>query len=214
MVWDWLRKRIKQQRVNSLNYLIELEELKKEELKEKIKVSSKSQEQLEKSQVQEKNFVKKIYASKDVALITTETDIEIKKIKVTDDSKIKFGKKEIVINPTRKAHTLIIPLYQIIPTRLGRWFSPRKQILRAYTFQREGEITHNPHDDKLDKEDKARLELVLKIQGTATKADIVRKIMAGMKEKIGFWDYFRDVLYILVIIFLILANNVLPHLKG
>lgn len=208
IMFDWLRKRRKQRKIKNLDYLINLEKGRQIVLKQQIEDNLVLKKDLKK-----KEQGHKIYASKSCAFITTETDIVMKPIKVLDDHKIKISKKEVQINPQRPAHILTLPLHQIIPTRLGRIFSPRVQRYRVYTVQQEGEITHDPHDDKIDEEDKMKLEAVLKLAGAASKADIAKKIMAGLKDALGFWNYFRDVLYIIVIVLMILAFQVLPAMK-
>ena len=180
----------------------------------------------------------RFYPERNCVLITTEGSINLHPAKYKDDHTIEFKnidgkKKKIEIRPIDKgtvkdkdkegkeiekpiakaqAHILTLPLRRLMPTKMLALLAPKVQRYRVYTVQAEGEITHDPNDDKLDEYDKMRLESLLKIKGTATKADIVSRIMAGLKEKLGFWAYFRDVLYIVVIVLLILSYQVFPNL--
>jgi len=208
-MFDWLRKRKKNRKIKTLDYLINLEERRQLFLTKQINETKTLEEKIiEKEKVKPPN----LFASKNCAFVTTETDIELVQVKVLDNHKIKYKKREILIDPYRPAHILTIPLHKIIPTRLGRFFSPRFQRFRVYTFQREGEITHDPNNDKMDEEDKVKLESVLLLAGAASKADIATRIMAGMKEALGFWTYFRDILYILVIILMLFAFQIAPNM--
>ncbi len=153
----------------------------------------------------------KLYPSKDAILLTTETDIQFKPCKVMDDHKLKWGKKEIEIMPERPAHIFSLNPRMLFQKTLHKilafLFLPNVLTFRTYTAKREGEITHDPDFDNLKDTEKMKLEAILKLKGTAAKADIVNRIMAGLKEKLGFWNYFRDVLYIAVIIILILTSQ-------
>lgn len=166
----------------------------------------------------------RFYPERNCILITTEGSLDLRPAKYQDDHTIEFKnidgkKKHVDIRPIEKetkakaqAHILTLPLRRLMPTKLLALLAPKVQRYRVYTVQAEGEITHDPNDDNLDEYDKMRLESLLKIKGTGTKADFINRIMAGLKEKLGFWAYFRDVLYILVIVLLILSYQVFPNL--
>ena len=208
-MFDWLRKRNKNRKIKTLDYLTDLVISKQKVLQEQLDETKTLEEKVSEK---EKAKPSKLFTSKNCAFVTTETDIEMVQVEVLDNHKIKYKKREIQIDPHRPAHILTLPLHKIIPTRLGRFFAPRFQRFRVFTFQKEGEMTHDPNDDNMNEEDKVKLESVLLLAGAASKADIATKIMAGMKEALGFWTYFRDILYILVIILMLFAFQIAPNM--
>lgn len=154
--------------------------------------------------------------TKNVLLQTTETVIILTPCKVNDDHTLEYEKtknmKTIKIMPGRKAHTLIIPLHSLLPSRMARLFAPRTIRFRTYTAQSEGEITHDPNTTHFDPELEMKLESVLKLAAVASKADISANLMAGMKGKKGWMDFIPILAIVLIVFFFLFAFQIAPSL--
>jgi len=160
---------------------------------------------------------KELKSTKNVLLKTTETELVLTPCRVNDDHTLAYEKakklKTIKIMPGRKAHTLVIPLHALLPSRMARLFAPRTIRFRTFTAQEEGEITHDPNVTHFDPELEMRLESVLKLAATASKADVAANVMAGMKGK-KHWSEYIPYIVIGVIVFLFLfAFQIAPALK-
>ena len=162
----------------------------------------------------------RIYPSRNLVLITTEPDLYLRPCKILSDHKIEFKgldnkKKEGTINPEKPlAHNLILPLQQLWPTKIGKLFAPRYQRYRVYTIQAEGEMTHDPHDDKIDDEDKVKLESVLKLAAASAKASIAERIMAGLKGKKTWEEFIPYIIIGLIVFMFLLAFQIVPNLPS
>lgn len=159
----------------------------------------------------------KLYPARNMALVTTESNLELVPCKVFNDHTVSLkysgGKKEkIKIKDDRPAHTLTIPCTQIWPTFLGRRFSPRFQRYRVYTIQAEGEVTHDPHLDHMDEKQKMRFEKLIQLQAVAGNADIAGNIMAGLKDKKGFWEMLPWIIMAIVVFLFLFAFQIQPNL--
>ncbi len=155
----------------------------------------------------------KIHASKDLILLTTETTLDLKPCNVRDDHKIKFKKKEVEINPgVPEAHTLTIYPRLLWPTFLGRLVSPKLMRFRVYTARKEGEITHNPHEDSMNEEEKMKLEKILQIAATAKKADIAGNIMKGLKDKSTWVDFIPYIVIFLIVLLFLFSFQIQPNM--
>jgi hypothetical protein len=155
--------------------------------------------------------------TKNVLLQTTETEIVLTPCKVNDDHTLEYEKskkmKAIKIMPGRKAHTLIIPLHSLLPSRMARLFAPGTIRFRTYTAQLEGEITHDPNTTHFDPELVMKLESVLKLAAIASKADISANLMAGMKGKKGWMDFIPIIAIVVIVFFFLFAFQIAPALK-
>lgn len=155
----------------------------------------------------------KLYPSRDAVLITDESNIALEPCIVLDDHRIKFRKKTADIKEDRPAHTLTLPLKDLWPTFLGRRLAPKFQRFRVYTIQKEGEITHDPNLTAMTEAQKMRIEKMIQLKGTATKADIVQTILAGLKGKESWWQVLGWGIIICVIVFLFLfAFQIQPNM--
>lgn len=160
---------------------------------------------------------KELRSTKNVLLKTTETEIVLTPCKVNDNHTLAYEKgkknlKTIKIMPGRNAHTLIIPLHSLLPSRMARLFAPRTIRFRTYTAQSEGEITHDPDNTHFDPELKLKLELVLKLAAVASKANIADNLMAGMKGKKGWMDYIPIIAIVLIVFLFLFAFQIAPAL--
>ena len=134
----------------------------------------------------------KIYPAKNLVGITTEPDIHLYPCTVSDDHKIAFkfdGKKQsrkIMV----KESTLTIPLKQIWPHRIFKYWAPRRQRFRVFFTQAEGEFTHNPNTTGVTEEGKKRFETALKLEGEMIEAHLTREAVKDMKDTKAQWfDY-------------------------
>ena len=160
---------------------------------------------------------RELRSTKNVLLKTTETEIVLTACKVHDDHTLEYAKekdmKKIKIMPGRKAHTLIIPLHSLLPSRLARLFAPRTIRFRTFTAQSEGEVTHDPNLTHFDPELEMKLESVLKLAAVASKANIADNLMAGMKGKKSWMDYIPIIAIVLIVFLFLFAFQIAPALK-
>lgn len=157
----------------------------------------------------------KLYPSKNLAMVTTEADISFTPCKVTDDHKInfKFQKTKKDVRIMRNPHIIHFPLWALLPGRswkllLGRLLFPRYLRFLGYTVRREGEATHDPHDDKYDTGDKMRLEAMLKLEGKFAEAKAGEVIYEGMKPGKKWFDFIPYII-IAIICFLFLLPEIM-----
>lgn len=160
---------------------------------------------------------KELKSTKTVLLTTTETEIVLTPCRVNDDHTIAYEKakaiKNIKIMPDRKAHTLIVPLHALLPSKIARLFTPRTIRFRTYTAQLEGEITHDPNLTHFDEEMVMKLESVLKLAAVASKANIAENIMSGMKGKKHWSEYIPYFVIGFIVFFFLFAFQIAPSLK-
>lgn len=142
----------------------------------------------------------KIYRSKDLVFLTTESSIDLVMCQVNDDHTLKYKKKIIKIKNDRPAHILNIPIASLMPTWLLRRLAPRNLLFNAYAVQKTAETTHDPHLDKLDEAQKVRFEHLIQIQAVAAKASLAAKIMAGLKGKATWWESLGALIAIVIIV--------------
>lgn len=153
-----------------------------------------------------------------MALITTESDMKLRPVNVLDDHMLEYQKKKIRIKYDRPAHIIDINLHDLMPTRKQRIMCklfgvPKYQTFRAYTFQAEGELTHDPHLDSLDEKQKMRFEKLIQLEAVAVKAAIAANIMAGLKDKEAWWAVLGPLIIIaLIVAFFLFAFQVQPNL--
>lgn len=159
-----------------------------------------------------------LYPSKNMILVTTETDLKLRPCKVQDDHKIRYGKKEIDIKEDRPAHILDMNLMDLMYSRKHRLFArlfglPQWQTFRVYTAQQEGEYTHDPNVTAMTEEQKMRIEKMIQLKAVAIKAEISANIMAGLKGKGSWWELlgWGIIITIIVAIFLF-AFQIQPNL--
>ena len=160
---------------------------------------------------------KELKSTKNVLLKTTETEIVLTPCRVNDDHTLAYEKdkkvKTIKIMPGRKAHTLVVPLHALLPSRIARLFAPRVLRFRTYTSQAEGEITHDPDQTHFNPELELRLETAIKLAATVAKANVADNLMAGMKGK-KHWSEFIPYVVIAFIVFVFLfAFQIAPALN-
>jgi hypothetical protein len=158
--------------------------------------------------------------SQDTIFVTTETEIELKKCKVTDDGKINYGRgirdtKTIDILTGRDAHTFVMHR-SMLPIKRIKLFLlkvPKWLIFRTYTARKEGEITHDPNQDHLDPELKTRLETILQIKAIGAKAEWAKAISEGLRDTQPWWEKLGGLIAVTVVVFLFLfAFQIQPNL--
>lgn len=161
----------------------------------------------------------KLYPSKDMVLITTETDLKLRPCKVLNDHKIKFEKKkEVDIKEDRPAHILDMNLMDLMYSKKHRLFArlfglPKWQTFRVYTAQQEGEYTHDPNITAMTEEQKMRIEKMIQLKAVAIKAEIAANIMAGLKGKGSWWELLGWGIIITVIVaFFLFAFQIQPNM--
>ena len=169
-----------------------------------------------------KEDLKNVYAkSQDSVLVTTETELELKKCKILDDSKLEFptegwrNKKTVRIMPGRDAHTFRIHR-SMLPVSWLRLFIakvPKWLLFRVYTARKEGEITHDPNKDQLDPGLKTQFEEALKIIAIGGKAEWGKAITEGLKDTQPWWEKLGGLIAVTVVVFLFLfAFQIQPNL--
>ena len=160
----------------------------------------------------------KLYPSKDMALITTEADLKLEACKVTDDhfikcKKSKKKKRRIMMKP----QVLTIPVWDILPgwtfkLFLARLLFPRYLRFRTYTVRKEGEVTHDPHDDNYDQEDKMKFEKMLYLEGKFAAANAGAEVYEGMKGKKAWYDYIPFITICIIVIAFLFAFQIAPNM--
>ena len=139
-----------------------------------------------------KGFDPKIYPARNLVGITTEPDIHLYPCSVSNDHKItfKFDRKKQTRKILVKESTLTLPLKQLWPHRLFKYWAPRRQRFRVYFTQAEGEFTHNPNTTGVTDEGKKRFEEALKLEGEMIEAHLTREAVKDMKDTRAQWfDY-------------------------
>lgn len=168
--------------------------------------------------VQEKPDIKPtLYPSRNMALITTESDMKLRPITVNDDHTIKYGKRKLMIKPDRPAHILDLSLHDLMPTFKQRLFCkffgiPKYQTFRVYTFQNEGEMTHDPHLDHLTDDMKLRFEKMLGLVGKFAEADAGAVLYEGIKGPKKWFEYIPYIIICLIVAFFLFAFQVQPNM--
>jgi len=158
-----------------------------------------------------------LFPSRNMALITTESDMRLRPVAVNNDHSLTFGKKKILIKPDRQAHILDLSLHDLLPTAkqrlVAKFFGiPKYQTFRVFTFQNEGELTHDPHLDHLTDDMKMRFEKVLMLVGKFAEADAGAVIYEGIKGPKKWWDYIPYIIICLIVAFFLFAFQVQPNL--
>ena len=161
----------------------------------------------------------KLYPSKDLALITDEADITLKACKVTEDHfiQVKGDKKHRKRRIMKAPHVLTIPVWQILPgwsfkLLLARILFPRYLRFRTYTVRKEGEVTHDPHDDNYDQEDKMRFEKLLYLEGKFAAANAGAQVYEGMKGRMKWYDYIPWIVMAITVIAFLFAFQIAPNM--
>jgi len=165
-----------------------------------------------------KNEVKpSIYPSRDMVLITTESDMRLRPVQVNDDHTLTLDGKTLLIKPDRPAHIFDLNLHSLMPTRKQRIFCkmfgiPQFQTFRTFTIQQEGEMTHDPHLDLLTDDMKARFEKMLMLVGKFAEADAGAVVYEGIKGPKKWWDYIPYIIICLIVAFFLFAFQVQPNM--
>lgn len=217
--WRWriFHLRRKKKKEKELSPLPSIDNQELEHLQQELK---NDYEQLEK-ELKEKNKVSDkptLYPSRNMALITTESDMKLRPINVRDDHMINYNGKDIRIKYDRPAHILDLSLHDLMPTRKQRFMCklfgvPKYQTFRTYTFQAEGELTHNPNKDGLDEKQKMRFEKLIQLEAVAVKAAIAANIMKGLKDRGAWWEVLGPIIAIVIVVaFFLFAFEVQPNL--
>jgi len=152
-----------------------------------------------------------------MVLVTTESDMRLRPVKVNDDHTLKFNKKKILIKPDRPAHIFDINIHDLMPTRkqkiMCRLFGvPQYQTFRTFTMQQEGEMTHDPHLDHLTDDMKARFEKMLLLVGKFAEADAGAVVYEGIKGPKKWFEYIPYIIIALIVAFFLFAFQVQPNL--
>ena len=160
-----------------------------------------------------------LYPSKNLALVTTEADISLVPCKVNDEHQIKFkvDKRKKNVRIMRQPHILHVPLWALLPgykwkLLLGRLLFPRYLRFLAYTVRREGEATHDPHDDNYDTEDKMRLEKMLKLEGKFAEAEAGANVFEGMKGPKKWQEYIPFIVIAFIVFMFLVAFQIAPNI--
>ena len=166
--------------------------------------------------------------AQDVVLETTEVDIELRPTKVEEDHHITYkgrsGDKKSRINPHLSAKQLVIPYKELFPkdrggNRLDKikdWFAkrrlPKTLLFRVYTIQAEGEMTHDPHADKLDPEMKMKLEKLLQLEGKFAEVEAGKYLYEGMEKKKKWEDYIPYIVIGVIVFMFLFAFQIQPNM--
>ena len=158
-----------------------------------------------------------IYPSRNMVLITTESDLKLRPVKVNDDHTLMFRGRKVLIKPDRPAHILDLNIHDLMPTRKQRLFCklfgiPQYQTFRTFTIQQEGEMTHDPHLDQLTDDMKQRFEKMLMLVGKFAEADAGAVVYEGIKGPKKWWDYIPYIVICLIVAFFLFAFQVQPNL--
>ena len=89
---------------------------------------------------------------------------------------------------------------------------PRVLRFRAYTVRKEGEVTHNPHDDNYDLEDKMRFEKLLYLEGKFAAAEAGANVYEGMKGPKKWEDYIPIIAIVIIVIAFLFAFQIGPNM--
>lgn len=157
---------------------------------------------------------KKIFTSKNLVMVTTETDLFLTPCEVKDDHRIRYKQnrkwKEVKI--LQPPHILTLPLRSILPSFLNRRLSGKFARYRVYTAQAEGEVTHDPHRDEIDPELKKKFEAVLKLEGQMAKADFAKQITAGMARAKKWEEYIPWLVVGAIVMMFLFAFQIAPNM--
>jgi len=164
-----------------------------------------------------KEEIYKFYPAKDMALVTTESDLKLSPCKISNDHfmTVKGSKKRqrrIMMNP----QILTIPVWDILPgwkfkLILARLLFPRYLRFRTYTIRNEGEVTHDPHDDNFDQADKMKFEKMLFLEGKFAAANAGAKVYEGMKGDKKWYDYIPFIVICIIVIAFLFAFQIAPN---
>lgn len=145
---------------------------------------------LNKFRNREQVFDPKIYPTRDVVLLTTESDVDMLPCKVHDDHTVEYkigSRKTRKVKVKEKPSIFTIPLKQIWPHPVFKFWAPRRQRYRAYIAQKEGEFTHNPNTTGVSIENTKKFEEVLKLEGQMIEAHLTREAVKDMKDQRKQW---------------------------
>jgi len=164
-----------------------------------------------------RNISPSVYPSRNMLLITSESDMKLRPVRVNDDHSLTYKKKKILIKPDRPAHIFDINIHDLMPTRKQRLFCklfgvPQFQTFRTFTTQEEGEMTHDPHLDHLGDDMKMRFEKMLMLVGKFAEADAGAVLYEGIKGPKKWWDYIPYIVICLIVAFFLFAFQVQPNL--
>lgn len=171
-----------------------------------------------------------ILSTKDIVMTTTESEIELKGCKVRSDHFIAYVDNKVDGAKKRKPRVLqtpkilILPVWEILGVSgenvtvkilkriLIRWALPKYHRFRTYTVRREGEATHDPHDDKYDQETKMTLEEMLKLEGKFAESNAGAEIYEGMKGKPKWYDYIPYLVMLVIVALFLFAFQIQPNM--
>lgn len=158
-----------------------------------------------------------IYPSRDMVLITTESDLRLRPVIVNNDHTLDFNKRKILIKPDRPAHIFDLDIHSLMPTKKQRFFCkilgiPRYQTFRTFALQQEGEMTHDPHSDNLDDDMKVRFEKMLMLVGKFAEADAGAVVYEGIKGVKKWFEYIPYIIICLIVAFFLFAFQVQPNM--
>lgn len=205
-IWKW--KIFHRKKKKKENILVNLDEKQVKELASEIqKVNEKKKDDTKAT----------IYPSRNMILITSESDIKLRPVKVNDDHTLELNKKKLLIKPDRAAHILDLDIHALMPTKKQRFFCkilgiPRYQTFRTFTIQQEGEMTHDPNLDHLTDEMKMRFEKMLMLIGKFAEADAGAVVYEGIKGPKKWWDYIPYIIICLIVAFFLFAFQVQPNM--
>ena len=176
--------------------------------------------QVTRTEIEKETHEKKIssvYPSRDMILLTSESDMRLRPCTVNDDHTINFRKKKITIKPDRPAHIFDLNIRDLLPTKRQRIFArffdvPFFQTFRVYTCQEEGELTHDPNLDHLDEEMKMKFEKLLHLMGKFAEADAGAVIYEGIKGPKKWWDYIPYLVILGIVIIFLFAFQIQPNM--
>ncbi len=171
-----------------------------------------------------------ILSTKDIVMTTTESEIELKGCKVQSDHFISYNDNKVHKAKKRKPRVLntpkvlILPVWEILGVSgenvtlkilkriLIRWSMPKYLRFRTYTVRREGEVTHDPHEDHYKLDEKMSLEETLKLEGKFAEANAGAEIYEGMKGKPKWYDYIPYLVLFGVVALFLFAFQIQPNL--
>ena len=116
---------------------------------------------------------------------------------------------------------------KVLKKVLVRWALPKYLRFRTYTVRREGEVSHNPdtgtkeengnvthdpHEDNYDKEQKMLFEAMLKLEGKFAEANAGAEIYEGMKGKPKWFDYIPYIVIAVIVGLFLFSFQIQPNM--
>ena len=208
MVFDWIRKRYKNRKLKTLDYLINLEKDKQEILKDKIGETLPLEVELSDSlkDVSPIPYGTRLKKTRILVEVLYDGFSEIVRAKIRDEHWLKFKtsdrkKWKILIgdppNVVEEEHKAMLGL-----------ISYRKRSMKFYVGC-DAEATHNP---KRTEYDIPVIENIVKSAKMITEGDMWKAAADQVKVKASFWEMFPYMIIALIVVIMIFAFQIHPNL--